>query len=257
MAGHSKWANIKHRKGAQDAARAKLFAKFAKEIMVAAAKGGPDLSSNASLRLAVSKAKAKSMPKANIENAIAKGAGTGKSASDSFKEIIYSGNLKHGIILLVICLSDNYNRVSSDIQHLFKKANGTIGKAGSIPFNFERKGVLELQIENLQDDRKEELEAIILDSGAEDYEIDEDGYVTIYTNPSNFDDVKNYIEVNFIDKNNKEYNFETAEVTFVSNDKVELSKEDAEQFVATIERFEDHDDVQEVHHNVDLSVLEG
>lgn len=255
MAGHSKWANIKHRKGAQDAARAKLFAKFAKEIMVAAAKGGPDLSSNASLRLAVSKARAKSMPKANIENAIAKGSGTGKSASDSFKEIIYSGNLKKGIILLVICLSDNYNRVSSDVQHLFKKANGTIGKAGSIPFNFERKGVLELQINDLNN-KKEELENVILESGAEDYQIDEDGYITIYTNPSDFDQVKNFIETNFINKNNNEYKFETAEVTFVSNDKVELTKEEAEQFIETIERFEDHDDVQEVHHNVDLSVLE-
>ena len=244
MAGHSKWANIKHRKGAQDAARAKLFAKFAKEIMVAAAKGGPDLGSNAALRLAVSKAKAKSMPKANIENAIAKGSGTGKNSSDSFKEIIYSGNLRHGIILLVICLSDNYNRVSSDIQHLFKKANGTIGKQGSIPYNFERKGILELKIDQA---KLEELEMIIMDSGAEDYEVDEEGYVVIYTDPSEFDNVKTKIEASG-------YNdFETAEVTFISNDKVQLSKEDEEQFIATIERFEDHDDVQAVYHNVELS----
>ncbi|MBD5423457.1 MAG: YebC/PmpR family DNA-binding transcriptional regulator [Mycoplasma sp.] len=247
MAGHSKWANIKHRKGAQDAARAKLFAKFAKEIMVAAAKGGPDISSNASLRLAVSKAKAKSMPKANIENAIAKGSGTGKNTSDSFKEIIYSGNLKHGIILLVICLSDNYNRVSSEIQHLFKKANGTIGKSGSIPFNFERKGILEFPISK---DEIEKLEIVIMESDAENYEIDDEGYVTIYTNPSNFDSVKTTIE------NAGFSNFETAEVTFISNDLIQLNEEDAIQFVSTIERFEDNDDVQEVYHNVDLSVLE-
>ncbi len=247
MAGHSKWANIKHRKGAQDAARAKLFAKFAKEIMVAAAKGGPDLASNPALRLAVSKAKAKSMPKANIENAIAKGAGTGKNSSDTFKEIIYSGNLRHGIILLVVCLSDNHNRVSSDIQHLFKKANGTIGKQGSIPFNFERKGVLELIVTK---DKLEELEMAIMDSGAEDYEVDEEGYVTIYINPSDFDSVKTKIEASgYTD-------FETAEVTFVSSDKVKLEKEDAEQFLATLERFEDNDDVQDVYHNVDLSSLE-
>ena len=247
MAGHSKWANIKHRKGAQDAARAKMFAKFAKEIMVAAAKGGPDLSSNPSLRLAVSKAKAKSMPKDKIENAIAKGAGTGKNSSDSFKEIIYSGNLRHGIILLVVCLSDNYNRVSSDIQHLFKKANGTIGKQGSIPFNFERKGLLEFQTTQ---DKVEELEMVIMESGAEDYEIDKDFYVTIYSNSSDFDMVKTNLE-------KAGYNdFETAEVTFVSSDKVQLNKEDAEQFVATLERFEDNDDVQDVYHNVDLSILE-
>lgn len=246
MAGHSKWANIKHRKGAQDAARAKLFAKFAKEIMVAAAKGGPDLSSNAALRLAVSKAKAKSMPKSNIENAIAKGSGTGKNSSDNFKEIIYSGNLKGGIILLVICLSDNYNRVSSDIQHLFKKANGTIGKQGTIPFNFERKGVLELQI---PEGKQEELEMIVMESGAEDYVIDEN-YISIYTSPSDFDLVKTKIETSGFNE------FETAEVTFMSSDKIKLNEDDAKQFVAILERFEDNDDVQEIYHNVDLSVLE-
>lgn len=248
MAGHSKWANIKHRKGAQDAIRAKLFAKFAKEIMVAAAKGGPDLGSNAALRLAVSKAKAKSMPKANIENAIAKGAGTGKNDSSNFKEIIYSGNLRHGIILLVICLSDNYNRVSSDIQYLFKKANGTIGKSGSIPFNFERKGILELAIDK---EEIEELEMVIMESGADDYEVDhENNYVTIYTNPSNFDEVKSKIESSGYS------NFETAEVTFISSDKIKLEKDELEQFISTIEKFEDHDDVQNVYHNVDLSTLE-
>lgn len=246
MAGHSKWANIKHRKGAQDAARAKLFAKFAKEIMVAASLGGPDLSSNASLRLAVSKAKARSMPKANIENAINKGAGIGTGAGSNFKEIIYSGNLRHGIILLVICLSDNHNRVSSEIQHLFKKANGSIGKQGSIPYNFERKGILEINLENKN---VEELELVVLESGALDMEI-EDNIATIYTNPSDFDSVKTHLE------NNNYNEFETAEITFISSDKVELSKEDAEQFLATIERFEDNDDIQEVFHNVDLSILE-
>lgn len=246
MAGHSKWANIKHRKGAQDAARAKLFAKLAKEIMVAAAKGGPDLSSNPSLRLAVSKAKAKSMPKSNIENAIAKGSGTGKNASDSFKEIIYSGNLRHGIILLVICLSDNYNRVSSDIQHLFKKANGTIGKQGSIPFNFERKGILEIKTTQ---NEIEKLENLIMENNVEDYEFDSD-YALIYTEPSYFDEVKENLEKNGFD------NFETAEVTFVAMDKIKLNKEDTEQFLNTLERFEDNDDVQEVYHNVDLSILE-
>ena len=245
MAGHSKWANIKHRKGAQDAARAKLFAKFAKEIMVAAAKGGPDLSSNASLRLAVSKAKAKSMPKANIENAIAKGSGTSKNASDSFKEIIYSGNLKHGIILLVICLTDNQNRISSDIQYLFKKANGVIGKTGSIPFNFERKGILEIKIEGIKID---DLEMAIMESGAEDYKI-EDEYVTIYTNPSDFDKVKEKMEKMGFS------NFETVEVTFVSNDKVRLNEEELDKFMNSIEEFEDHDDIQAVYHNVDIDTI--
>lgn len=245
MAGHSKWSNIKHRKGAQDAARAKVFAKFSKEIMVAASLGGPDISSNPSLRLAVNKAKAKSMPKANIEKAIEKGSGNGSTGAN-FKEIIYSGNLRHGIILLVICLSDNYNRVSSEVQFLFKKANGSIGKAGSIPYNFERSGILEISINDKDED---ELTMMAIDAGATDVEI-EDGYLTIYTHPSNLNNVKESLEKLGID------NFETAEVTYICHEKIKLSQEDAEKFVETLERFEDNEDIQEVFHNVDLSVLD-
>ncbi len=245
MAGHSKWSNIKHRKGAQDAMRSKIFAKFSKEIMVAAALGGPDINSNSSLRLAVNKAKAKSMPKANIEKAIEKGSGTG-SAGANFKEIIYSGNLRHGIILLVICLSDNYNRVSSEVQFLFKKANGSIGKAGSIPYNFERNGILEL---DLVDKNEDDLTMIAIDAGASDVET-EDGYLTVYTEPNNLNVVKEALESNGVE------NFDTAEVSYISHEKIKLSKEDTEQFVATLERFEDNEDIQDVFHNVDLSILE-
>lgn len=245
MAGHSKWSNIKHRKGAQDAMRSKIFAKFSKEIMVAAALGGPDINSNSSLRLAVNKAKAKSMPKANIEKAIEKGSGTSSSGAN-FKEIIYSGNLRYGIILLVICLSDNYNRVSSEVQFLFKKANGSIGKAGSIPYNFERSGILEIKLNELNED---ELTMIAIESGASDVEI-EDGYLTIYTEPSKLNNVKDELEKQGIN------DFETAEVTYICQDKIKLSKEDTEQFLNTLERFEDNEDIQEVFHNVDLSILE-
>ena len=245
MAGHSKWSNIKHRKGAQDAMRSKIFAKFSKEIMVAAALGGPDINSNSSLRLAVNKAKAKSMPKANIEKAIEKGSGTSSSGAN-FKEIIYSGNLRYGIILLVICLSDNYNRVSSEVQFLFKKANGSIGKAGSIPYNFERSGILEIKLNELNED---ELTMIAIESGASDVEI-EDGYLTIYTEPSKLNNVKDELEKQGIN------DFETAEVTYICQDKIRLSKEDTEEFLNTLERFEDNEDIQEVFHNVDLSILE-
>lgn len=246
MAGHSKWANIKHRKGAQDAARAKLFAKFAKEIMVAAAKGGPDPGSNAALRLAITKAKAKSMPKANIEHAVAKGSGTGSNDNANFKEIIYSGSLKQGVIFLVICLTDNHNRLASDIQFLFKRANGQIGKQGSIPYNFERKGIFEIQLN--EQINQEELELAAIEGGAQDLEVDND-IVTIYTNPSDFDQLKSTLEkAGFTE-------FITAEITFVPNDQIQLSKEDTEQMLATIERFEDNDDVQEVFHNLDLSIL--
>lgn len=246
MAGHSKWANIKHRKGAQDAARAKLFAKFAKEIMVAAAKGGPDPGANAALRLAVAKAKAKSMPKANIEHAIAKGSGTAATNTANFKEIIYSGSLKQGVSLLVMCLSDNHNRLASEIQYLFKRANGQIGKQGTIPYNFERRGILELELGPAIS--QEALELVVLESGAQDLEVD-DNVATIYCDPSEFDQVKHHLEQAGYD------HFITAEITFVASDKVQLSKADTEQILATIERFEDNDDVQEVHHNLDLSVL--
>ncbi|MGL4252387.1 MAG: YebC/PmpR family DNA-binding transcriptional regulator [Metamycoplasmataceae bacterium] len=245
MAGHSKWSNIKHRKGAQDAIRAKVFAKFSKEIMVAASLGGPDISSNPALRLAVNKAKAKSMPKANIEKAIEKGSGTGSNGAN-FKEIIYSGNLRHGIILLVMCLSDNYNRVSSEVQFLFKKANGSVGKAGSIPYNFERRGILEIKINDQDED---EMTMMAIDAGATDVEIEE-GYLTIYTEPSHLNNVKEELEKSGIKE------FETAEVTYTSKEKVKLSKEDTEKFMETLERFEDNEDIQEVFHNVDLSILE-
>ncbi|MGL6125379.1 MAG: YebC/PmpR family DNA-binding transcriptional regulator [Metamycoplasmataceae bacterium] len=245
MAGHSKWSNIKHRKGAQDAIRAKMFAKFSKEIMVAASLGGPDINSNPSLRLAVNKAKAKSMPKANIEKAIEKGSGSGSTGAN-FKEIIYSGNLRHGIILLVICLSDNHNRVSSEVQFLFRKANGSVGKAGSIPYNFERSGVLEI---NIGDKNEDDLTMIAIDSGATDVE-SENGYLTIYTQPSNLNNVKEALEKSGIS------DFETAEVTYISHEKVKLSKEETEKFLETLDRFEDNEDIQEVFHNVDLSILE-
>ncbi len=245
MAGHSKWSNIKHRKGAQDAMRSKIFAKFSKEIMVAASLGGPDINSNSSLRLAVNKAKAKSMPKVNIEKAIEKGSGSGSSGAN-FKEIMYSGNLRHGIILLVTCLSDNYNRVSAELQFLFKKANGLIGKAGSIPYNFIRCGILEIKIDEKDEDS---ITMLAIESGATDVKF-EDNYLTIYTDSSNLNNVKDDIEKLGIKK------FETAEVTYICPEKITLSIEDTEQFLNTLERFEDNEDIQEVFHNVDLSVLE-
>lgn len=151
MAGHSKWANIKHRKGAQDALRSKMFAKFSKEIMVAAAKGGSDLNSNSALRLVVAKAKAKSMPKANIDKAIAKATGSGKEGIQ-YKEIWYSGNLPYGVSIIVQILTDNVNRAISNLQAIFKRANGQIGKQNSIPYIFEQKGYFEFAKTGINED---------------------------------------------------------------------------------------------------------
>ncbi|MGZ9428852.1 YebC/PmpR family DNA-binding transcriptional regulator [Mycoplasma sp. 1012] len=244
MAGHSKWANIKHRKGAQDAIRGKIFAKFSKEIMVAAAKGGGDIDTNPALRLVVSKARAKSMPKANIEKAIAKATGASKEGID-FKEVIYSGTLAGGVTFLVICLTDNMNRITANIQALFKKAGGQVGKQGSIPYVFDQKGVLEIE-KNLANE--EELMLFALENGAEDFK-SENEYYEIYCEPSNFLSLKTALD--------KQYNFEykTAEVTYIPNQEVQLDEEKTKKLLEHIEKFEDDDDIQEVFHNMDLSVL--
>ncbi|MBN3534681.1 YebC/PmpR family DNA-binding transcriptional regulator [Mycoplasma procyoni] len=244
MAGHSKWANIKHRKGAQDAIRGKIFAKFSKEIMVAAAKGGGDIETNPALRLVVSKARAKSMPKANIEKAIAKATGASREGVD-FKEIIYSGTLAGGVTFLVICLSDNMNRVTSNIQALFRKAGGQVGKQGAIPYVFDQKGVLEIE-KNLANE--EELMMFALEAGASDF-VSENEYYEIYTEPGDFLKVKAELD--------KQYNFEykTAEVTYIPNQEVALDEEKTKKLLEHIEKFEDDEDVQEVFHNMDLSVL--
>ena len=174
MAGHSKWANIKHRKGAQDAARAKIFAKLSKEIMVAAAQGGPDVASNPTLRLAISKAKAKSMPKKNIEAAIVK-ATHSKEGSD-YKEIIYGGNIS-GVSFLIVYLSDNANRVAASIQAAFKKQHGSVSGASAVHYIFDRKGILEIAKDNLNAD---DVMMKALDAGALDFELLDDSFVVYY-----------------------------------------------------------------------------
>ncbi|WP_434336827.1 YebC/PmpR family DNA-binding transcriptional regulator [Mesomycoplasma conjunctivae] len=241
MAGHSKWANIKHRKGAQDALRAKIFNKFSKEIMVAAAKGGPDLNSNSALRMIVAKAKAKSMPKSNIEKAIAKATGSTSDAAN-FKEIIYSGNLAHGVSVIVTILTDNSNRAVSSLQALFRRANGQIGKQNAIPYIFEQKGYIEVSKENINED---ELMLFVLDNGATDFITDEETYV-IYCEPKNFVDLKTAIEQQF------NPDFKSVEVSYFAQDEVELSPEQTEKILDQIDGFLEDDDIQNVYHNLKL-----
>ncbi|UVD81443.1 YebC/PmpR family DNA-binding transcriptional regulator [Mycoplasma iguanae] len=246
MAGHSKWANIKHRKGAQDALRGKIFAKFSKEIMVAAARGGGDIESNAALRLIVSKARTKSMPKANIEKAIAKATGSSKEGID-FKEIIYSGSLPGGVQVLVLGLTDNTNRITSNIQAYFKKAGGQIGKQGTIPYVFKQRGLIEIKKDAVDE---ETLMMFALDNGAEDFISEDVENYEIYSNPSDFMTLKEALD--------KEFSLEyiTAEVTYIPEMEVDLSKESTEKLLNHIEKMEDDEDVQEVFHNINLSVLE-
>ncbi|WKX02320.1 YebC/PmpR family DNA-binding transcriptional regulator [Candidatus Mycoplasma mahonii] len=242
MAGHSKWANIRHRKGAQDAFRSKEFAKLSKEVMVAAALGGNDPDTNASLRLAISKARAKSMPKKNIEKAISKG--SGEVDASSFKEIIYAGNVR-GISFLINCLSNNVNRVAANMQSYFNKAGGSLSGPSSVHYIFDRKGILEFSQSKLNE---EETMMMAIEAGADDFISTENTFI-VYTEPNVLQTVKDILEENSISE------FITAEVAYVPNQEVKLPFEKANKIIAFIDKLEDDEDIQEVFHNLDADSL--
>ena len=239
MSGHSKWATTKNHKAAVDAKRSQMFQKFSKEIIVAATLGGPDPDSNPSLKLAIAKAKAKSMPKANIEKAIAKVAGGSKEAAN-YQSYLYSGTAFGGVNFIVSCLTDNFNRLSSNIKHFFSKHNGQLGKQGIIPYVFDQKGLIEFP-SNVSDE--EETMMTVLDAGAEDFR-NEDGTYTIITSPSTFQKVKQALDETF-----KIENYTTAEVTYIPNTEIEVDEEKASQIEQFVDFLEDDEDVQEVWHN--------
>ncbi|OYD26709.1 YebC/PmpR family DNA-binding regulatory protein [Mycoplasma testudineum] len=239
MAGHSKWSNIKHRKGAQDAKRGKIFQKLSKEISVAAQRG-PDVDSNPALRLAVSKAKSASMPKTNIEKAIAKGSGSQKDG-ETFIETMYAGTVSKGVQILVICLTDNLNRLTSNIKSYFNRANGNLGKQNAVPFVFDQKGLIEIDRKLID---QEKIEAYAIEAGAEDIQV-EDEYYSITTAPSDFLDVLDSIK-----QSNGFEEFLSAEISYIPNTYVELDEEDNEKVLNFIEKLEDDDDIQTVYHNL-------
>ncbi|MDJ1645527.1 YebC/PmpR family DNA-binding transcriptional regulator [Mycoplasma sp. M5725] len=241
MAGHSKWANIQHRKGAQDAKRGVLFQKLSKEIYVAATKG-TDPSMNPALRLAVSKAKAQSMPKSNIEKAISKAAGVGGNGS-GYTEYLYSGTLSGGATILISCLTDNFNRLSSILKAYFNKQNGQMGKAGAIPYVFDQKGLIIFDVKNYTED---EITLVAIENGAEDIEFEEN-MVTITSAPSDLSQLSEALEKEFnIEK------FERSEVTYLPNSKVELDEEKTQKILNSIDALEEEEDIQEVYHNLEI-----
>ncbi|VEU81615.1 YebC/PmpR family DNA-binding transcriptional regulator [Mycoplasmopsis arginini] len=242
MSGHSKWATTKHHKAAMDSKRAQMFQKFSKEIIVAATIGGPDPDSNPALKLAIAKAKAKSMPKANIEKAISKVSGGSKEGAN-FQSYLYSGTAFGGINFVVSCLTDNFNRLASNIKHYFNKYNGQLGKQGTVPYVFDQKGLIEFSKELASE---EEVMITVLDAGAEDFQVEEDLYV-ITTQPSDFQKVKQALDETF-----KIENYSTAEVTYISNSDVEVDEEKMEQLEKFVDLLEDDEDIQEVWHNADL-----
>lgn len=238
MAGHSKWNNIKNRKGKEDAKRGKVFTKLARYIMVAAKEGGGDPDYNPSLKAAIDKAKAENMPNENIERAVKKG--TGESGADVFEEISYEGYGPSGIALIVHCLTDNRNRTASDVRHAFDKYGGNLGLSGSVSFMFDRKGFL--AIERTDEIDEDDLTMLAIEAGAEDFISGDDGF-EIITEPADFNNVK--------DELLKEgYNFAAAEITFIPQTMIQLTDEsDIKNMEKMVDMLEDNDDVQEVYHN--------
>ncbi|UUD35280.1 YebC/PmpR family DNA-binding transcriptional regulator [Mycoplasmopsis caviae] len=243
MAGHSHWAGIKHKKGANDAARGKIFQKMFKEIYVAATNaGGADPETNPSLKLAIAKAKSKNMPKANIERALAKAKGEAKNGA-TFSEVLFNATIGGGASFLVVTLTDNMNRTTSSMKAHFNKQNATLGKTGQVPFAFDHKGVLEISKDLASED---DLTMIALDNGAEDFEATEVSFI-ITTAPENFSKCKSAIETNLGISD-----FMQCEVTYIPNSTVSFDKEKSERIQEFINKLEDDDDVQEVYHNIEL-----
>ncbi len=240
MAGHSKWANIQHRKGAQDKKRGKLFTKLIREITVAAKMGGSDLDANPRLRLAVDKAKGQSMPKDNIERAIKRGAGETDGAD--YMEIRYEGYGPGGTAVMVDCLTDNRNRTVAEVRHAFTKFGGNLGADGSVNYLFNKVGQL-LFSAGVNEDTV--MEAAI-ESGAEDVIVEDDGSIEVLTEPDDFEQVRDGLVGAGLEA-------ETAQITMRASTSASLEAKEAGSMIKLLEMLEDLDDVQEVYSNADIS----
>ncbi len=240
MAGHSKWANIKHRKGAQDAKRGKIFTKLIKEITVAAREGGADPDMNPRLRLAIQNAKGQNMPKDNIDRAINKGAG--KDAVD-YQELTYEGYGPNGVAVFVECATDNINRTVSNVRSLFSKYGGSLGVNGSVEYLFERKGSFLIKEKEGMDHDDITLE--LIDGGAEEVEFDE-GYISVTSAMEDFGSMQTKLDELGLDA-------EEAGLVRIPTTNVSLDNEGFEKVMKLIEALEDDDDVQKVYHNLDAT----
>lgn len=240
MSGHSKWASIKHKKGAADQKRGKIFSKFVREISVAARFGGGDPGSNPRLRAVIAKARQFNMPADNIDKAIKKG--TGELPGVAYEEIIYEGYGPGGVALMVDCLSDNKNRTSSEIRNIFDKRNGRMAGAGSVAWNFTKKGFIAVEKKAIDEDQ---LLALALDAGAEDFSAEEKESYEIYTKPEALEEVKKALDA-------KGIKYAVAEIALIPKTTVAVTGKDAQHILELMEELEDHDDVQNVSSNADL-----
>jgi YebC/PmpR family DNA-binding regulatory protein len=240
MAGHSKWANIKHRKAGQDAKRGKIFTKLLREITVAVKSGGPDAGTNPTLRTAIDKALGSNMRRDTIDNAIKKASGAQEGAN--YEEVRYEGYGPGGTAVMVECLTDNRNRTVSDVRHAFTKAGGNLGTDGSVAYLFTKTGIISYA-EGADEDA---LMEAALEAGANDVITNDDGSIDVMTSPEDYLAVKEaLIAAGFAPDN--------AEVTMQASTQTELDAEDAEKMLRLIDRLEDLDDVQNVYSNADIS----
>lgn len=239
MAGHSKWANIQHRKGKQDAKRGKVFTKLIREITVAARMGGGDIGSNPRLRLAVDKAFSENMSKDTVERAIKRGAGG--MEGENVEEIRYEGYGPAGVAVLVECMTDNRNRTVGEVRHAFTKCGGNLGTDGSVAYLFGKKGIITFAPGANEDKIME----VALEAGADDVTTNEDGSIDVTTTPEEFNKVKEAMQANHLAP-------AQAEVTYVPATYVTLDNDAAEKMAKLIDMLEDLDDVQNVYSNADF-----
>ena len=239
MSGHSKWSSIKHKKGAADAKRGKMFTKIIREISVAARFGGGDPEGNPRLRTAIAAAKGVNMPKDNIERAIKKG--TGELEGAHYEESVCEGYGPNGVAILVNLMTDNKNRTLAEVRHAFTKHNGNIGTTNCVAWMFEKKGLFAFEKEKVDE---EKLMEVALDAGAEDIN-DEETTLEVVTDAKDFETVRDAL-----DKNGFEYLF--AKSTMVPQNTVKLDVKEAEQTLKLLEALEDSDDVQDVYANFDI-----
>ncbi|MBN2436882.1 MAG: YebC/PmpR family DNA-binding transcriptional regulator [Spirochaetes bacterium] len=241
MSGHNKWSTIKRKKGANDAKRGAIFTKLIREITVAVKNGGEDLNSNPRLRTAVAKARENNMPMDNIERAILKA--SGKMEGVVYEEMRYEGYGPGGVALMVDVITDNKNRTHPEIRTIFGKNGGNLGESGCVGFMFDRKGMIILDPDQTDEDTVMEL---TVDYDIEDIKINDDNSITIITSPESFNDVNDLIT-------SKSLSTSFNEITFIPQTTVDLDEKKAEQCMRLVELLEDHDDIQNVYGNYEIS----
>ena len=239
MSGHSKWSTIKRKKGANDAQRAKIFTKIAREILVAVKSGGPDPDNNSSLKDAISKARAANMPNDNINRTIKKAAGEGEG--DNYETVTYEGYGPGGVAVIVNTLTDNRNRTAANVRHYFDKFGGNMGTTGCVSFMFDEKGVIVIENDGIDED---EITMDALEAGADDISVDEE-CIEITTSPADFHAVRDSLE--------SKYTLSSAEISMVPQTMTQLTDEEQIKMMSRmLENMEDDDDVQDVYHNWDM-----